>query len=45
MTDCALSDHIFNTETLICEICNKTFKDYLRDIEVYKNQYRGHTTN
>jgi hypothetical protein len=40
---CKIYEHIFSTnliDKLVCEKCNKTYADYLSDVQLHKNTYR-----
>jgi hypothetical protein len=40
---CKIYDHIFiinEYEELFCEKCNRTYMDYMEDIEIYLKEYR-----
>lgn len=39
---CKLHEHIFsvNDDVLMCEKCNIRYSEYLKDVEIHKNDYR-----
>jgi len=41
--NCEIYEHIFSVtnNVLMCEKCNKTYADYLVDVEIHKNAYRN----